>query len=87
LHVVDNANDDDPLALELIEARRRVGEIDRMADGALAGPKLPCEDIIDDCDVLMLGVVVFLEVAAFEECRADQNLECPQKQSELLVIR
>jgi hypothetical protein len=30
--MVDNANDNDPVALELIEARRRVGEIDLVAE-------------------------------------------------------
>ena len=71
LHVADDANDDSPVALELIEALGRVGEIDLVADGALAGPKLARENIVDDGDVQMLGIVGIGEVAAFQEHSAD----------------
>jgi hypothetical protein len=44
LHVVDDTNDDGPVALELIEALGRIGKIDLVADGTLARPELARED-------------------------------------------
>ena len=69
--MVDDANDDGPVALELVETLGRIGKIELAADGVLARPELAREDIVDDCDGLMLGVVGVGEVTAFKECGAD----------------
>jgi hypothetical protein len=78
LDVADDADDDGPVALKLVEAFGGVGEVEFLADGIGVGPELVGENVVNDSNVLMIGIVRFGEVAALDEGCADGREEAGQ---------